>query len=319
MAPRPFQVDPVLTAIVVGYSNPAVALIADQVLPRVPVASKFSWMQFSQADSFTVPNTRVGRRGRVERVEFSATELTDQVFDYGLEDSVPQSDIDDAAQQRAAGLSVYDPMARATTGLTDLTALDREVRVAAKVFSLGTYDAARRITLAGTSQITDYTNSDPVGVINAGLDATLMARPNTAVLSQYGWSKLRAHPRIVKAMKGGISGDGMITRQEFCDLFELQTLLVGAGQVNTAKKGQPMSLSRVWGKHMALLHINPQGSVGSNQPTFGFTGACGGKVAMTMDDPNVGLLGGTTVRVGERIREVVSAPSVGYFLENAFA
>ncbi len=319
MAPRPFQVDPVLTAIVVGYRNPAIALIADQVLPRVPSAAKFGWTRWTDADSFTVPDGRVGRRGRVARVEFSAAELTDQVQDYGWEGSIPQSDIDDAAAQRAAKLSVYDPEARTATGLADIKVLAREQRVANLVFNAASYDASRKITLSGTSQLSDFTNSDPIGVINAGCDATML-RPNTMVFSQSGWTDFRSHPRIVKAVKGGISGDGMVSREQVRDLFEMQDVLVGAAQYNTAKKGQAMALSRVWGKHIALLHINPLGGLGENpQPTFGFTASCGNGVAMRAEDPDVGLQGGQTIRVGERVKELVSASPCGYFIQNAFA
>lgn len=317
-SPRPFQIDPVLTAIVVGYRNPAISLIADQVLPRIATAAKFGWTKYADGDAFSVPDGRVGRRGRVTRVEFSATEMTDAVDDYGWEGSVPQTDIDDAATQRANGLSVYDPMARTTSGLADIKLLAREQRVAAKVFAAASYDAARRIVLAGTSQFSDFVNSDPIGVINVGMDAT-MVRPNTMVFSQSGWTSFRSHPRIVKAVKGGISGDGMVTREQVRDLFEVQNVLVGAAQFNTAKKGQPVALSRVWGKHVALLHLNPMGGAGTDQPTFGFTAACGDGVAMVRDDSEVGLLGGTTVRVGERVKELISASPCGYFIQNAFA
>ncbi|MBY6243858.1 capsid protein, partial [Methylosinus sp. Sm6] len=76
MAPsRPFVVNPVLTGIAIGYSNPDVALIADQVMPRVEVGGEsFKWTEYPLAEAFTVPSTRVGRKGRVPEVEFSGTE-----------------------------------------------------------------------------------------------------------------------------------------------------------------------------------------------------------------------------------------------------
>ena len=39
----------------------------------------------------------------------------------------------------------------------------------------------------------------------------------------------------------------MVSRQEFAEFFELQEVLVGAGFVNQAKKGQAASMARVWG------------------------------------------------------------------------
>lgn len=317
-SPRPFVVDPVLTAIAIGYSNPVSALIADEVLPRVPTASAFRYDKYGLED-FSAPNGKLGRRGATPRIEFAAEKVDSSVEDYGWESSIPQTDEDDAAAQRSAGYTGYDPRVRATTGLAAIKQIAREKRVADIVFAPGTYAANRRIQLAGTSQLSDYTNSDPVGVINAALDGTFIARPTHAVLSKYGWGKLRGNPRIVKSVKGGISGDGMISREQFVELFELKGLLIGEGQLNASAPGQDVNIGQVWGKHMALLHINPEGGPGGTAPTFGFTADCGGPVAMTYFDTNVGLKGGEVIRVGERVREHVCAKDVGYFIQDAFA
>ena len=42
MATTAFPINPVLTAIAMVYSNPAIALIADEVMPRTPTAKKFA-------------------------------------------------------------------------------------------------------------------------------------------------------------------------------------------------------------------------------------------------------------------------------------
>lgn len=39
------------------------------------------------------------------------------------------------------------------------------------MFALGTYPAAQRTTLSGTSQWSDYTSSDPLAAITGGLDS----------------------------------------------------------------------------------------------------------------------------------------------------
>ncbi|HZP98041.1 MAG TPA: capsid protein, partial [Reyranella sp.] len=143
-------------------------------------------------------------------------------------------------------------------------------------------------------------------------------RPNIAVIGQQAWTKLRRHPKIVQAVKGTAQGAGIVSRQEFADLFELQGLLVGAGFVNTAKKGQTASLSRVWGKHMSLIYrdraAGPQAGV-----TFGFTAQFGDKIAGDLPDERVGLTGSTLVRSGERVKECISASDVGYFFQNCVA
>jgi len=131
MAPlnRPFVVNPVLTGIAIGYSNPDVALIADAAMPRVEVGGEtFKWLEYPLAEAFTVPDTRVGRKGRVGEVEFTATERDGSVESYGLQDFIPASDIDAARAQRENRLSAYDPFAHATAILRTLALITARPR-----------------------------------------------------------------------------------------------------------------------------------------------------------------------------------------------
>lgn len=320
MAPnRPFVVDPVLTAIAIGYTNPAHTLIADQVLPRVPVLSEqFKWTEYPLEEGFTVPDSEVGRKGRVESVEFSGTERDSSTTDYGLESPIPNSDITAAAAARAQNRSIYDPEARAAEGVTNLVQLGREIRVAGLIHNPNSYAASRRQTLSGTSQLSDYANSDPIGVLMAALDGTLVFRANTLVFGQPVWSKLRSHPKLVNAVKGNLTDQGVITRQQLADLLEIKQVLVGEAFLNTAKKGQSATLSRVWGKHVAALHIDPAANT-DNGITFGMTAQFGNRIAGRIEDPSIGLEGGVQIRVGEKVRELVVAQDVGFFIQNAVA
>lgn len=315
---RPFTVDPVYSAIAIGYRNPDVNLIADRILPRRSVASRFSWLSYNLADRFTVPNTKVGRKGRPNQIEFSSTEISDQVDDFYLDDGIPNRDITEAEEQRARGLSGYDPVATATEGLTDLILLDREIRVANLVFGLSTYSSDKRITLSGTSQFSDTANSDPIGVINTALDSTLVFRPNVMVIGRPAWTRLRSHPHVVNACRGGTLGRGSVTRQEVADLFELQEVIVGDAVLNTAKRGQSSTIARAWGKHIALLYVN-RAAGPTTGVTFGFTAQNGTRTQMMFEDPNMGGEGGQMVRVGEKVKEIIAAKDVGYFIQNAVA
>ena len=320
MVSRPFPVNPALTALTISYSNAAVGYIADQVMPRLPVgASRFSWTEHPVAQMFTVPNTEVGRRGRVERVEFSGIQRTDETHDYALEDAIPQTDIDDAASMRARGLGTFDPMMTATEGLTNLILTDREIRVAAKVQSPASYAPTRRIVLAGTDQFSDYDHSRPLDLIKEGFNSTLIFRPNTMVMSREGWSVVSSHPHIVNAVRGQTTIRGIVSPEEFVRLFSgegLKNLLIGEGFVNMARPGQISNIQRTWGKSISLLYIDPT-SRPEGGATWGMTAQYGTRVAFSWDDRNIGIKGGTVVRVGEQVSEIVTAPDVGYLIQNA--
>lgn len=320
---RPFTVDPVLTAIAVGYRNTAAMRIADLVMPRVPVsAERFKWTEYPIAEAFNTPDARVGRLGRVQQLEFGGEERTSSVEDYGLDAPIPYSDITAAADARAAGMSGYDPEAHSVAMLTDTLENIREVRVAQMVHNRDSYAADKRIVLSGTSQFSDYENSDPIGVIKRGLEATLIHAPNTMAMGRQVWSRLSSHPKIVNAVKGNLTSEGIVSREAFVDLFSgegVSRLLIGDAWHNTARQGQQVSLQRAWGKHISLLHLNPMATAEGGGITFGLTAQYGGRLSGRIEDRDIGLQGGFRVRTGERVRELIIARDVGYFIENAVA
>jgi hypothetical protein len=309
MAVAPFPVQPELTAVAVRYRNPR--LIADLVSPRLPVgAQTFKYWKHTLGEDFTIPDTRVGRRGRPAEVEFNATEVSASTLDYGLDDPIPQQDIANAPPG-------HDPLMRAVEGVTDLIALDREQRVATQVFALGTYASTNRATLSGSSQWSDVT-SKPITAISDALDVPVI-RPNVGVIGRAAFTKLRSHPDIVKAVQGNSGDAGRATARQIADLFELEELFVGEGFVNTAKKGQAVSLSRVWGKHMALIYQDRNADARGNRASFAWTAEWGTRIAGAVPDRDIGLRGGQRVRVGESVAEVISANDLGYFFQNAVA
>jgi hypothetical protein len=200
---RPFPVDEALTAVALGFRNSAAMRIADAVLPRLPVsAERFKWTEYPISEAFNVPDARVGRRGRVQQLEFGGTEQTSEVIDYGLESSIPYSDIQAAEDARARGDSAHNPLLHAVAMLTDTIENIREARVAALVTALDTYASDKRVTLSGTSQWSDYTNSDPITAIKTGMEATLVYTPNTMVMGRHVWNRLP--PRPVAGTRGSL-------------------------------------------------------------------------------------------------------------------
>jgi len=310
MANATFPIQPALTAIAIRYRNPVT--IADMVLPRVPVATQeFKYFRHTLAESFTLPATAVGRRSKPTEVDFTSAEVPGFTSDYALDDPIPQADLNNAPAN-------MDVRGRATEGLTDLIALDREVRVANLVFTLGTYASTNRTTLSGTSQWSDYTNSNPINAVLTGQDSMIM-RGNVLVLGQAVWTVVRQHPRVVQAVYGTSQGAGVVTREQLAQLLEIDEVLVGQGWVNTAKRGQTPTMTRVWGKHAALLHRDGMADTRGNRTTFGFTAQWGERVAGAIPDPNIGMRGGERIRVGESVAEIISASDLGFFWQNAVA
>jgi hypothetical protein len=310
----PFPIDPALSQISLAYTNGM--MVADSVLPRVSVLTEdFRYNKFTFADSTTIPNTRVGRKGRPSQVEFSVGEGTSHTDDYGLDYPIPYADIEKA--QRAG----IDITGRATRITTQLVMLDREVRVATLMFDPNNYGTNNKATLAGTSQFSDYTNSDPIQDILGRLDSCIV-RPNVAVMGRAVWTKLQSHPKVVAAaypMGGNASVGGKAAREAVARLLELDEIIVGEGFFNSAKPGQAPTNVRVWGKHISLFVRNQDAAPDAPICTFGYTAQWGDRVAGQIQDPHLGLRGGTSVRVGESVKELLIANDLAFLLQNAVA
>ena len=310
MANAPFVINPALTAIAVAYRNSE--FIADRVAPRFRVAKQeFKWQQWNLEDGFTVPDTAVGRRGQPGQLDFGATEQTGTTQDHGLDAPVPQADIDNADQY-------YDPEARATEGVMYMLMMGREKRVADQLSSLSTYKSTLRTTLSGTSQWSDYTNSDPIGDIEGAKDS-MIGMPNVLVLGLPVWSKVRRHPKVIKAVQGPLGTDGLVTTQQLADALELDEIIVGRAQFNTARRGQTVSIGRIWGKHASLIRRDQNPAGPQQVPTFMWTAQWGSPIAGRILDPDMGVRGGFRVRAAESVREVVSGQELGYLWRDAVA
>jgi hypothetical protein len=317
MAQSEFPLNPALTAICVGYKNPDVALIADAVMPRVSVPTKtFNYTVYNKGDAYTVPNTRVMRKSEPTQVDFGGTLTAATCVDYGLDDLLPNDEVE-IWQSMPKPAGAVSPQAKSASLLTGLILLDREVRVAAKVFNSASYAAGQTQALSGTSQWSDTSNSNPLSALMNALDVPVF-RPNAIVLGRAAWTVLRQHPKLAQAVGNSAQTAGVITKQQLADLLEVQQVLIGESFVNTARRGQTPSLSRTWGKHCALLYVSAQ-MADADQPTFGFTAQWGSRVAGNIPEQKKGLRGGETIRVGESVQEVITDPACGYLFQNCVA
>lgn len=302
----PFPIDSFLSAIAIAYANKE--YIAHLALPYVPVGlAEFKYHVFNKPDRYTIPNTLVGRKSEPNEVEFGATVVTASCLDYGLDDIIPQADIDNAP----AG---YDPIAIAAEGTTDLVLLDREKRVADVLKDTANYDAANVEDIVATKFSAAAT--DPIEIIESAKEG-MMITPNTFTASHKVIGALRRNSNVIKAIHRNSGDKGIARHQDLEDLFNM-VFLSGNAWLNTAAKGQAGSFSTVWGVDASMYFLN---SVVNNPThhgvTFGYTARHGDRVGGRIEEPKKGLRGSHRVRTGETVKELITATDAGYLFQNA--
>lgn len=315
MSKSKFVILPALTAIAVAYKQ--ANLVADLVLPRTPVMGKeFTWQKYALGEQFTVPDTRVGAKGQPNQVDWASTPVTDSVVDHALDSPVTNDQIEQWQKARDAGNSrVVDPLMRATSLVSGLVATRREKRAADLVFNAANYGANNKQTLSGASQWSDPA-SDPHYALMTAMDSMVM-RPNAAVMGRAVFTVLSLNAKIKTAVYGGVNGNQQaVSRQALAQLLELDEIIVGEGWLNTAAPGQAPNLARIWGKHCSLFNRNVDAGVDAGL-SFGMTAEFGAPVAGTIEDSDIGMRGGQRVRMGESVKEFLTANDLGYLFTNA--
>jgi hypothetical protein len=114
----------------------------------------------------------------------------------------------------------------------------------------------QNVTLSGTSQWSDYVNSDPLPAIQSYFDTIKLnglVTPNTIVMGYQVWSKLKNHPKLINRIQ-------YVTKQalaldDFAALVGVKNILIGDAVSNTAVEGQTDTLGFVWGKNFWLMYV----------------------------------------------------------------
>lgn len=298
------------TGMVLAYKNKT--LIADQVMPRTPLLStkrSFQWFERDVKNAFTAPDTLVGRRSRPNSIEFTGIDRSGTCLPHGLEGFVPQDDIEEN------GGNATPLVTRELESLIGLVQLRREFRVATLVQDTANYDPTCSTTLSGTSKLSDPT-CDGVATIITWLDKPLM-RPNRIGMADNVWSAVRANPAIVKAANKSSGDKGLVTKQEFCDLFEIPELIIGPARINSANRGQSPNLGRCWGNAIWGHYWEPSANE-KDGLAWGITVQSGDRYSDAEFQKSAGgLKGGVRVVAGEYLTEIVTAKLAGFLLLGA--
>lgn len=321
--PSDVHVDTALSNLAVKYNPNAGKLIADQVCPVIPVTVRSGkFFIYGEGTHLEINRANIASQsGHVAQINWSMTQDSFAVEDFGLKDFVP-SDVEQVAD------APLRPLADSTEIVMDRLALNREKRAADLIFNTSTYGSMYR-TLAGAEQWSNP-SSDPVAMIDAAKsNVNLKTDPNVCVMGKDVWDYLRRHPEIEKYILSRAatslgSTPLRVTLDLFAQAFDFEKVLVGEAKYNSAAPGATSSLSRVWGKHLAIItlpRVVRLNEVTSTAYTLRFVRNGSPSYAVRKwFDAAPGVAGGTWVKVtySETIK-TVGGGATGYLFRNAVA
>jgi hypothetical protein len=304
-------VDPVLTNVAIGYQN--AAYIAELLFPTIPVKFQSGKHFVYDQGRFRVVPTKRSSGANSQEMQLKLTTGNPYFCeDHALKQFVLDEDVDNAQ-------TPTDPFTDATENLMDLHLVARENEVATLITS--TSNLTNNVTLSGTSQWSDYSNSDPFADIELGkqtVHANIHQTPNILVIGKQAWDKLKLHPALIERIK--YTGRGPLTTDMVASLFELDQILVGGAAKNTAKEGQTDATSYIWGKDAVLLYKPAR--VAPKTIALGLTYVWQGKTLQVerLRGTDEEDRKGTNVRAGNWYYDTnIVAASAGYLLKSVVA
>lgn len=255
--------------------------IGDQVFPILPVGKQSDLYRIYDRGSFQ----RDEMKKRAPGAESSTIGYSTSTTPYFADVWSLAVDIDEQTEENAD--EEVDLDLEATMLLSQAARINRDRQWASTFFTTGVWTGVADETLAGGDQWSDYSNSDPLGLLEAklvGVQEATGFRPNTMVMGPRVWQQLKNHPDLVDRLnRGQTSGAAMVMRQNFAELLEIDRVIVPSAIYNAAVEGASDDFDFLFGKNVLLLYVAP--SVGRYTPTAGVTfawrGFSGASVAGT--------------------------------------
>lgn len=255
------HVDAQLSNISVRYVNED--YIGTQLMPIVPVQKESDKYVLYGTGNFRNPETLRANKGEANESEYTILGRDAYSCDeHALKDYVTDRD-------RAQADDPLSPEMDVTLELTDQIQLDHEIRVATQVTTAANYDTGHFTTLSGTSQWSDFANSDPLKDIRTGFTKILSVtgkKPNLAWMGWDVWDKLQDHPDILARTKT-IGKD--VTLGRIAEMIGVEKVIVGSAVKIVAVVGVTAAPAFVWGKDFGLMYTTPR--PGIRQVSYGYT------------------------------------------------
>lgn len=255
------HIDEALTQISVGW--PTQGLAGAALFPSVTVRK--------QSDKYYV----FGREGWLPEHDLRAPGTEANEIDgaqvsldtYYAQEHALQIAVTDEERENAD--SPLSPDRDGTEIVTSKVMLGRERAFQVLSTTAANYASGHSVTLSGTSQWSDYANSDPISDLRTGkstIHAKIFVEPNVAVIPYQVMTKLEDHPDFLERIK--YSERAIFSPELLASVLGFERVVVPGVGYNTANLGQTPTIGYLWGKDVVMAYV--PNSPGLKVPAYGY-------------------------------------------------
>ena len=248
-------VDPILTTMAQGFIAPE--KIGHIVAAKVPVYTPSGKFFKFGKEGIKIYDTTRAKNGMPNHIDLEASTDSYLCDEHSLESLIDKTQELKPAEQYGTN-AILQLRRRKALLVSSALSTKFEKAVADILFNASNYHSDVKIGLTGTNKFSDYTNSNPIGVIDTGKEAAALkmgVEPNTAVMSYATYRKLKNHPKITAYLSSTERKN--LNEEKLAEILELDRVLVGKSMYAS----DAGVASRLWadGK-IALIYLpeNPE-------------------------------------------------------------
>lgn len=255
-------IDPILSTVAQGYQN--AELVGNALFPVVPVDQRGGKIISFGKEDFQLYNTGRAPGAKTSRVQFGHAAGNYALEQHSLEGLVPFEIMQEANQ--VPGID-YGKVAVMKT--QNIIALRNEKAQADLATNAANYAASNKVTLAGTSQWSDYTGtSNPSKDIATAIEVVrskVGKRANTVLISAAVFAALKNHPAIIDRIK--YTGRDVVTVELLASLWDVKKVVVG----DAVYADDAGTFSDIWGKFVVVAYTETGSLQDMGLPSYGYT------------------------------------------------
>lgn len=304
-------IDPLLTDASSAYIPKG--CIADNLLPKLKFSQYTGKLGSYGKNHLRIENTVIGGKGKYRQVESITRSTTGfEIEGHGLSGMVTKADYKNVKDP-------FDAEKDETMGISTILMLEKEKGLADALTS--TSVITQNVTLSGTSQFSDYSNSDVVAkaaAAKAAVKAGCGDVVNTIIMDYDVAEVLRYHPQLLDLLGFKFAKPGGLTNEDLARALAVDKVLIPNCMYNSAKEGQTDVLASVWGKHMVFAVIPD--SAQKYQISLGYNVMLDdGQPRKVYKQSLFNPPGATEILVEDEYDMLLSNVSAAYLIKNAIA
>ena len=255
------HIDQILTQISVAWPNNG--LVGENLFPGVPVRKQsdkyytFGREGWLVENDFRAPGTEAN-----EITGFTLSTDTYYAQEHSLQIPVPD-------EERWNADSPLAPDRDGTELVTSKIWLGREKLMKDLATTASNYSSSNTVTLSGTSQWSDYVNSDPISNLRTGksaVHAKIFTEPNVGVIPYQVMTILEDHPDFIERIK--YSERGIVSSDLIGAVVGIPRIIIPGVGIASTVLGQPIAVGYLWGKDVILAYV--PGRPGLKIPSFAY-------------------------------------------------